>query len=211
MHLSLTELIDVRDGEGGPDARLHAASCPACAAELDRLRAVAEGLRALPPLGPPRDLWPAVRAAIEKRRLRRRIAAPAGAALALAASVLLVIVAPRGIPVPGTTEAARGRAGGAGAAGPARDAEEIARLMRASRQLEEVLDAMSPGSRVLDGRGASAVADLEDRIALIDTRLAVAPAGVRRPAETTALWRERVQLMDALVRAHDTRPAYIGL
>ena len=48
MHLSVEDLLAVRDGEATADAVAHADSCPQCSAEIERLRAVQGRLAALP-------------------------------------------------------------------------------------------------------------------------------------------------------------------
>jgi len=203
MHLSLEELLEYRDGERTPGSAIHVASCPECAAEVERLREVAAALKALPVERPARDRWPAVQAAVTAQRRRRRVIAGGGVALALAASIVLLIVAPREIPRSGK---------GAPVAGTARpQQEDVASLVRESQRLEEVLRAMHPDDRAVDFAEASRVADLQDRISLVDARLARPDAGALTHMQAKVLWKERVGLMNALVQANDTRPAYVGL
>ena len=47
---------------------------------------------------------------------------------------------------------------------------------------------------------AMTIADLEDRIALVDLRLNAADALELTPAQRQALWRERVNLMQSLLQ-----------
>ena len=82
------ELLALRDGEGSAWVREHAAACPACAAELERLEQVRAQLRALPSFAPPRDSWPVVREAVRRERARRRIWA--GSSLVAAAAVVVL-------------------------------------------------------------------------------------------------------------------------
>lgn len=195
-HAALEHLLAFKDGERSAGVADHLAVCPVCAAELDRLHQVEARLRALPVRQPSRDRWPVIRAAIEMRRRRVRWHRTGWASLALAASLALVIGA-RGLFV-GEPPVERDY-------GP-----EVAALVEYSRQLEDALQAMEPESRVLNGRAAMAVADIQDRIAWVDAQLAQ-PAAMRNASpEVAALWRERVQLMDALVNVHATRVASVG-
>jgi len=208
MHPTLELLLELRDGEPTAATSAHVAECGECAAEVERLRRTAAALRSLPDLRPARDLWPSVRAEIEGRRKRRRMEWFGGAALALAASLTFIFVAPRALrqspspaPTPpstsfGTQHAAPG---------------EIDSLVRKSQRLEAALRQYEPEGRVIDAGSASNVVEIEDSIALIDARLSSTPVRRTSSNEVTGLWRDRVRLMDALVRAHDARPVYAGL
>jgi hypothetical protein len=57
------------------------------------------------------------------------------------------------------------------------------------------------------------VADLEDRIAVIDGDLArqAAPKAQAQDAELVKLWQQRVDLMRQLVNVRSTRARYVGL
>jgi hypothetical protein len=91
MHLSLEDLLAVRDGEATTQAARHASSCPECAAQIARLRTVQRGLAALPEERPSHDLWPAVRTAMASRRHHRRWVLAGWTAAGLAATLTLVI------------------------------------------------------------------------------------------------------------------------
>jgi hypothetical protein len=194
-HCTMADLVALQAGEGTVWARAHVDGCAGCRAELDALHQRVARLRALPARRPPRDRWPAVRAAIVARRRRRgRLGWWSLAAAAAAAAVAAVLVFR---PFAGAS---------AGAA-------ELSRVKRESATLERALARYDPEGRVTSGRSAALAALLEDRIAAIDAELArvgtaAAPA---RPAELVNLWRQRVDLMQQLVRVHVTRAAYTGL
>ncbi len=65
----------------------------------------------------------------------------------------------------------------------------------------------------MSGRSAALVAELEDRIAVIDGELARlgGSAAQLRHDELVKLWQERVTLMQQLFDAHVTRVSYVGL
>jgi hypothetical protein len=84
-------------------------------------------------------------------------------------------------------------------------------LVSASQQLEEALRTLDPTSRVLSGRAASTIAELEDGIALVDAQLGEAQRTGASRDDLLRLWQQRVQLMNQLVNVHVTRAAYVGL
>lgn len=193
-HCTMSELLAVRDGEGTVWAREHIDGCAFCQQELDLLYRTVSALRALPAHRPPRDRWGAIRAEAERER-RSRLARRTGwTSLAAAAGVAFLI----GI-----------RAVGGPAAPPAAP-PELQALMEQSRNLETALRTYDPDGRVLNARAAGIIADLEDRIALVDAGIYQVSTGGGSQDELVSLWRDRVELMDALVNVHVTRAAYVG-
>lgn len=193
-HCSMHDLVAIRDGEGSSAAREHLAACEACQRELELLHQRVAALKALPALRAPRDRWPVVRdAALAARRRGFRVKA-AWISLAAAASLALLV----GVRVAGNQSQG---------AGPV----TLDELMTQSQKREQALRALDPTSRVLNGRTAGAIADLEDRIAVIDARLADRHSNNLGRDEIMELWRQRVDLMDALINLHMTRAAYVGL
>jgi hypothetical protein len=92
---------------------------------------------------------------------------------------------------------------------PAVGQTELDALMQQSRALEESLRSYEPEGRILNARAAGIIADLEDRIALVDAGISqVTTRGARE--DLIGLWRDRVDLMSALVNAHVTRATYVG-
>lgn len=208
-HCTIDELLALDEAGTEPGAawtREHLAGCDACRAERDRLDQRRARLRALPPLRPPRDHWPAVRARARQERQARRLRYAGLGGLLLAASVALAVVVGggrAGLPQP--------------VAAPDREAlaaeHRLEDMMRRSQALEAAISAYDPDARVIDGRTGMIAAGLEDRIAEIDRRLQAvrleAPDG--RPDAVLPLWQERVGLLDALVDVHVTRASHVGL
>jgi hypothetical protein len=92
-----------------------------------------------------------------------------------------------------------------------RAARETRTLVAESQQLEEALHGYRARDRVMTGWEANTVSQLEDRLAMIDARLA---RGGERSRDSLSLWQERVELLQALVEARagrDDRPVYAGL
>jgi hypothetical protein len=189
----MDEMLAVRDGEGTSWAKDHAATCDVCAAELFRLEQVRAQLKALPVMTPPRDRWTMIAARVkdERRALRVRGVTGMMAAAGLAALVLIAVRP----------------AGG----DKASEAAALDRAMARSQALEQTLNALSPETRALSGDAASAVAELEDRLARIDARLADPTAWRGNPGRAAQLWQERSGVLSALVDVHVTRVAQAGL
>lgn len=197
-HCTLDELLELRAGEAGPGVRTHIEECEECQEEMDRLGRRIAAFRALPVRRPPRDRWPVVRERFlaERRRERRRQVGWGG--FAVAAGLTLAI---------GFQSA--GWLGTNGDDGQVAE-ERIEQLVIESRQLEDALTAYGTEGRVLSTRTAGVIADLEDRIALVDAGIVrLSRAGAPRD-ELMTLWRDRVQLMGALVNTHVTRATYVG-
>ncbi len=75
---------------------------------------------------------------------------------------------------------------------------------------KEILQRYDVDGRVLSGHAAALVAELEDRISVIDGTLARREPGAQ-DAGLVKLWQDRVDLMRELVNARATRARYVGL
>lgn len=168
--------------------------------------ALAARLRALPELALPGDAWPRIEAAAATARRRRAryrqglglAAGLAGAALAL--GVWLRASAPNEL-----AEAVAAR--------PAPELETpIAydSLLAESARLERLLLELPRHGRVMNAATAGTIVGLEDRVALIDERLMLAAASGAEPARRQVLWRERVDVMNALVQVRYAQARDIG-
>lgn len=199
-HLMLSQLLRLREPgvePGDAAAREHLARCPACQEEMDRLHQRVARLKAMPPLRPPRDRFPAVRAQVVAHRRRRLVTRTGLGSLALAASVMLAVL---------LTEASHPMP--AQAANP-----DLSAAMAESQLLEQALHELDPDARLTDGHTARIAGALEDRIAAVDRKLEAAQLqpSDRQSQELGRLWRERVGLMDALVNVHVTQASNVGL
>jgi hypothetical protein len=195
IHCTMEELLSVRDGEGSRAALLHLDDCEECRDELDRLHQRVAALKAMPTLHPPRDRWSNVRDQVLADRARKRRHMAQWISLAAAASLALAVGATRIIP-----------------AMTASEPEEMVGLVEQADELQGLLKVLEPRTRVVNGRVATAIAEIEDRLSVVDSRLAevrALPAELPRD-EMSLLLRQRVELLDALVRMHTTNSTYIG-
>lgn len=208
-HLTVEQLLELREPgvEPGQDAaRAHLESCAQCQAELRLVDQRVARLRALASPRPGRDHFLEIRGryVAERRRRRVRQAATGLGALALAASLALVVL-------PGGW---RGEGPSLELANAPAEATELAAVMAQSQALEEALQVYDPDSRMIDGRTAAIAARLEDQLGAVDRQIELIGALDRAPErqlERIRLWRERVGLLDALVDVHLTRATYAGM
>jgi hypothetical protein len=152
-------------------------------------------LKALPDLTPPRDRWPVIMEAYMAARRRTRRVRLLWGGLAAAAVMVLALGLSAVLEEPTTSADA---------------APEIDVLVQQSQRLEDVLRTLRPERRVMSGYTATAIVNLEDRIAALDAGIGAAQDRGVAPAELRRLWQERVVLMDALVNTHVQRVAYVG-
>jgi hypothetical protein len=171
--------------------------------ELRRLAQLKDRLGSLPELHPSAEtdarVLAAMRTAVGRHGARRTgRALGMAAAAALAATVVLVSVLRSppaldadGVAVPSGPSARE-------SIRPADVADYLA-LIEESASLEQVLFRLPAQRSVMTIGTASTIAGLEDQIALIDEQLTLAAADLE-PQYRTALWRERVDVMNALVQ-----------
>lgn len=204
MHANTQQLLSLRDGgqETPPDVREHVEGCEQCLREIERLSRVRATLRSLPPVPPSADLWKTLAiGALQKPEPTRF---HWGSAVAIAASFVLALAllmrlgpdrgAPGDAPIENTPAATISETTGA------TDRAILPALQTRSRRLEALRAAMPRGPEVNRAGTAMTIADLEDRIALVDMRLNAADALQLTPAQRQALWRERVNLMQSLLQ-----------
>ena len=199
MHLTMEQLVALRDAgsePGSAESQAHVRACAQCAAELDRLHQRVARLRALPTLRPPRDRFAEVAARVRHDRRQVYLRRGGIGALALAASLLLAVVG-RDLLAPQTAAAS----------------DQLTAVMAESATLEQALRQLRSSQQVTDAYTTRAASTLEDRIAELDHELETAQMRGRAGAgaELLPLWRERVGLMDALVDVHLTRARNVGL
>ena len=192
MHARIDELLSLRDREPvAAAAARHAADCRTCAGELERVRGLRRRLRALPALPPPERGWDAVAGRAYQRSPRGRLLAGAGLGLAASAAWLMLSFMLRETPPPPVAPPAVIAEAGVDA---------HAELMRRSMALENALKDIDYRPNVVRVGTAGTIADIEDRIALVDYQLSHAAAGRLSDAQSERLWRQRVDLMGSLVQ-----------
>jgi hypothetical protein len=146
-------------------------------------------LSALSGFDPPAAGWSGVLAARRQRQSRGKLRRPvsiAAALFAIAAGLSWWLHA-----------AQRDLAQAAMAEAPPVPATEAVRAENA--RLEQLL-ATLPERRVMRGSTAFTVAELEDRLALLDDRLSTVTLEPNAPERSERLWRQRAEVMNSLVQ-----------
>lgn len=203
MHARIDQLLSVRDREP-VDATVHAhlEQCVSCSTQLGELVRSTEQLHALPQLEPPKLAWQQIAARLPGTRAPRprwhsRHALAAGAA----GVVGLAIVVSQWREPPGLPSAAEQAAP---VVQPGLELQSVAasraQLIQRSRELEEVLQYL-PQRRAVQRPGLAVTVDaIEQRVQWLDWRLSEPPETGLNEEQSRVLWRERVTLMDSLVK-----------
>ena len=192
IHCTMDELLAVRDGEGSQAASRHLDECDECRHELELLHQRVAALKTMPTLSAPRDRWSVVREEVLAGRAKKRRQLVGWLGAAAGASVMLTLGVGQ-LVVPA-----------------AREPDPLAGLVNEAQSLEQALRVLRPESRVMNGRVATAVAALEDRLFALEVRFGRAQQRRASREQFIRLWEERVGLMGALVEVHRAPVTYVG-
>jgi len=221
MHARIDQLLNLRDGEPvDAGVALHLAECRPCTLELARLRQMQQRLQQLDSFDPPPVVLPG-RMAIPRALLdgngtsrRRGWAIAAGCVLAVAMGLALrdhgsasqrsagIAPAPEAT-VPAATPATE-------ALQPQRNATSLERLVAQSQHLDELLLALPERPSIERVAQAATLDTLEHRIQWLDEQLSYAPEQELNDSQAYRLWRERVDLMDSLVKVRYAEGRYVN-
>ena len=200
MHASIDHLLSLRDGQPVDAATVaHVDQCARCLAELRKLRETQVKLQSLPQLDAPSSFQEIQRAMARPANAPRRIvSARLVAALAFVTLTAIFFVALRD----GTrTPVAEHKP--VEQQTPAIDIIETARvpeLVARSQQLEDLLQKLPDRPRIERVLTAAMIDTIEERIQWLDFQLSDARDSGLNEEQTRRLWRERVELMDSLVK-----------
>lgn len=199
MHARIEHLLSLRDGEPVPaEVSEHVKVCPICTGEVQRLSAMRAEMQALPLLEPPALAWDRIHEAIPQhdQQLRpRRIGLAAAAVSAVTLTVIALIA----------SHADRHNSGATTqlvtAETPAQDeVPHVNELVAQSQHLEQLLRKLPDRPRIERASTAATIDTIEQRIQWLDFQLSNAPESDLSDAQSWQLWRERVELMDSLVK-----------
>jgi hypothetical protein len=199
MHASIDELLSLRDAEPvDAGVAAHVDGCAACATQLRRLHVVRTRLQGLPAVvSSGADGWRDVERRLEERRSLPRRRARVGLLAAAASLATLALLA--GMRLQERPQPARSAFAGIDSVAAAPDTETLAELRRRSVALEELLAALPQRPAVERAATALPIESLEAQVQWVDHRLLESAVHVP-PDETEELWRDRVELMNSLVR-----------
>lgn len=201
MHASIDHLLSLRDGEPVDAATAaHVEQCAQCSAELRKLRETQAKLQALSQLEAPSSFSEIQRAMARPLAAPRRVLyARLVAVLAFVTLTGIFFVALRDETVPPVADRSPP---------PAQTQEQpedlgtaqVPELVARSRHLEELLQKLPERPRVERVSTAAMIDTIEERIQWLDFQLSDAQDSGLNEAQTQRLWRERVELMDSLVK-----------
>jgi hypothetical protein len=203
MHASIDHLLSLRDGQPVDAATAaHVEQCQRCSAELRKLRETQLELQSLPPLDAPSSFTEIRRVMARPVAQPRRIVSPRFvAAVAFVALTAIFFVALRDETAP--RPVAEQDPQPAPAQEQPADVVEHARvpeLVAQSQRLEDLLQRLPERPQVERVSTAAMIDTIEDRIQWLDFQLSDAPDSGLNEEQTQRLWRERVELMDSLVK-----------
>jgi hypothetical protein len=214
MHARIEHLLSLRDGEPvASEVAAHVRSCPLCSGELQRLSALRAEMQSLPSFDPPEAAWERIQLTIPQRR---STLAPRKVGFAAAAAALITLAAIALIARHGDQHSNQHRAGACSQAAdgnscatrpkvmndPAAhsDMSHLDQLVAQSQQLEQILQTLPQRPRIERVSTAATIDTIEQRIQWLDFQLSSAPDGDLSEEQSRRLWRERVELMDSLVK-----------
>lgn len=200
MHARIEHLLSLRDGEPvGAELVAHVRSCPICTGELQRLSTIRAELQALPQFEPPDLAWERIQQTVPKpvETLPPRKVGFAAAAAAVITLAVIALIARHG-DLRSSEQAAK--APKVLTQPMATDVSHVDELVAQSQQLEQILQTLPERPRIERVSTAATIDTIEQRIAWLDFQISSAPVGDLSEEQSRRLWRERVELMDSLVK-----------
>jgi hypothetical protein len=194
MHLSIEQLLEEPGLTAQSEVQKHLQNCLRCRMEVQSIRQTQHHLVSLPQLEPPEQSWTNIQSALHAQS-RPSISSVWYVAAAASVAVLAVLIIDQR-PAEQALEAAPSRS----LTENARANEGIVALMEQSRHLDLVLQGLPDRPRVERVAMAATLDSIEDRIQWLDMQLTYASATESDDMRTQTLWRERVDLMDSLVK-----------
>jgi hypothetical protein len=205
MHARIEQLLSIRDGDP-VDAAIaeHVGRCTSCAEQLRGLSLMRERLQSLPQLDPPDASWERIQAQLQQARTSGRsrflghvvaAAVVAGIALTLVAGVMISRQAAQPVVASQSTSTAAGST-----SNDSDEAKRVADLVAQSQHLDYLLQALPERPQIERVSTAATIDTLEERIQWLDVQLSQTPDPQLSDTQARRLWRERVELMDSLVK-----------
>ncbi|HKU16341.1 MAG TPA: hypothetical protein VJQ52_18250 [Steroidobacteraceae bacterium] len=201
MHASIDHLLSLRDGAPvDAAAAAHVEQCPRCAAELRKLREMQARLQSLPQLDAPASFVEIQRAMTRPAATPRpAVSARVVGAVAFVVLTAIFFVALRDETVP-VAERSSSPAQSPEQSTDRVEIERVPELVAQSRRLDDLLQQLPERPRVERVSTAATIDTIEQRIQWLDVQLSDAPHSGLNEVQTRRLWRERVELMDSLVK-----------
>ena len=197
MHASIDNLLSLRDGQPVNAAiAAHLEQCQRCAADLHKLRDMQSKLQSLPQLEAPSSFSEIQRAMARPVVAPRRVlSARLVAAVAFVTLTGIFFVALRDETAPAVVKQVPQSPPPA-----VQSQQQPEDLVAQSRHLEDLLQRLPERPRIERVSTAATIDTIEQRIQWLDFQLSDARDSGLNEEQTRRLWRERVELMDSLVK-----------
>jgi hypothetical protein len=203
MHARIEHLLSLRDGEPvAADVSAHVKACSNCSGELQRLSSLRAAMHRLPQVEPPAIAWDRIQHALAERGPRRASFQKMGLAAAVTVAVTVAVVAFLTSSTDRRTTAATTAATELVVAEAPAHAEmpRLEDLVAQSQRLEGLLRKL-PGRPSVERVSTAVTIDaIEQRIQWLDFQLSAVADQELSEEQSRRLWRERVDLMDSLVK-----------
>lgn len=198
MHARIDRLLSLRDGEPVDAATAaHVEQCPSCSAQLRKLQHTQAKLQMLPQFDAPLSFVEMQQALSQPSAPRRRAALGRLVAAAALVTLTAIFVAVRDDAPPSVAQSDMQSAGAQeDSIAPTRVTELVAQ----SQRLEDLLQKLPERPRIERVSTAATIDTIEQRIQWLDFQLSDAPDSGLNEEQARRLWRERVELMDSLVK-----------
>jgi anti-sigma factor RsiW len=202
MHASIDHLLSLRDGQPVDVATAaHVEQCARCFAELRNLRETQAKLQSLPQLEAPSSFAEIQRAmARPVVAPRRLLSARLVAAVAFVTLTGIFFVALRDETVPAVVKQSPSPTQPQEQPADVVETARVPDLVAQSRHLEGLLQRLPERPRIERVSTAATIDTIEQRIQWLDFQLSDARDSGLSEVQTRRLWRERVELMDSLVK-----------
>jgi anti-sigma factor RsiW len=201
MHASIDHLLSLRDGQPVDAATAaHVEQCQRCSAELRKLRETRAKLQSLPQLDAPSSFQEIQRAMARPVSARRTVvSARLVAAMAFVTLTTIFFVALRDETAPAVVQRSPQPQDPGTSPIDVVETARVPELVAQSQQLEGLLQTLPERPRIERVSTAAMIDTIEERIQWLDFQLSDAGSGLNEQ-QTRRLWRERVELMDSLVK-----------
>ncbi len=202
MHASIDHLLSLRDGQPVDAATAaHVEQCQRCSAELNMLHETRAKLQSLPQLDAPSS-FVEIRRAMSRPAVapRRLLSARLVAAVAFVMLTTIFFVALRDETVPAVAERREQPNGPQQSPTDPVESTHVPELVAQSQKLDDLLQRLPERPRIERVSTAATIDTIEARIQWLDFQLSDAPDSGLNEQQTRRLWRERVELMDSLVK-----------
>lgn len=202
MHASIDHLLSLRDGQPVDAATAaHVEQCQRCSAELNKLRETRAKLQSLPQLDAPSSFVEIQRAMSRPVVARRRlVSARLVAAVAFVTLTTIFFVALRDETAPAVADRREQPNGQQQSPTGPVESTHVPELVAQSQKLDDLLQRLPERPRIERVSTAATIDTIEARIQWLDFQLSDAPDSGLNEQQTRRLWRERVELMDSLVK-----------